>query len=99
MDTKVVEVLGDQSGNVIGVKLVDGKIIEGDLVLCAAGVLPATRFLAESGIERDVMGGIICDPFLKTSVPDIYAAGDIASYPYWYSGRRLRLEHWGTAQD
>lgn len=44
-------------------------------------------------------GGIVCDPFLKTSAADVYAAGDIASYPYWVTGGSLRTEHWNTALD
>ena len=63
------------------------------------GVHPNTEFLKGSGIQLATDGGVICDPFLQTSVKDIYAAGDIASYPYWPTGGRVRTEHWVTALD
>ena len=44
-------------------------------------------------------GGISCNPFLQTSDKDIFAAGDIASYPYWVDGQRVRTEHWNVALD
>ena len=44
-------------------------------------------------------GGLECDPFLQTSDADIFAAGDIASYPYWVNGQRMRTEHWNVALD
>lgn len=55
--------------------------------MVGAGVLPATRFLQGSGIQLDQWGAVVCDPFLQTSVKDVYAAGDIASYPYWITGK------------
>jgi apoptosis-inducing factor 3 len=47
----------------------------------------------------DQWGGIVCDPFLQTSVKDVFAAGDVASYPYWATGKRMRVEHYMTAMD
>lgn len=41
--------------------------------------------------------GIKTDAFLKTSQKDVYAAGDVASYPYWYTGQQIRIEHWNEA--
>lgn len=73
--------------------------MEADLLVVGAGVRPATEFLKDSGIEMDKMGGVVCDPFLNTSDKDIYAAGDIASYPYWPTGGRCRTEHWIAALD
>jgi NADPH-dependent 2,4-dienoyl-CoA reductase/sulfur reductase-like enzyme len=61
------------------------------------GVRPATGFLKDSGIELNSDGGVICDPFLQTSVKDVFAAGDIASHPYWPTGKRIRTEHWITS--
>lgn len=44
-------------------------------------------------------GGLVCDPFLQTSQKDIYAAGDVAEYPFWQTGKRVRVEHWINALD
>jgi 3-phenylpropionate/trans-cinnamate dioxygenase ferredoxin reductase subunit len=53
----------------------------------------------ETGIKVDEQGAIVCDPFLQSSVKDIYAAGDVCSFPYWYTGKRTRVEHWINALD
>ena len=44
-------------------------------------------------------GGLTCNPFLQTSDSDVFAAGDIVSYPYWVDGKRMRTEHWNVALD
>ena len=98
MGRKFTEIKG-ADGKATSVVLDDGTEIEADLVLLGLGVLPATKFLQGSGIELDQMGGIVCDPFLQTSVKDVYAAGDAASYPYWATGRRIRVEHYMTSMD
>ncbi|MEY8427283.1 FAD-dependent oxidoreductase [Lachnospiraceae bacterium 46-15] len=55
----------------------DSGILPADLVILAIGVRPATGFLADSGIEM-VKGTILVDENMKTSLPDVYAAGDCA---------------------
>ena len=67
MGHKVTEIKGEGE-NATSVILDDGTEIEADLILVGAGVLPATKFLEGSGIQVDQWGGIICDPFLQTSV-------------------------------
>lgn len=37
------------------------------------------------------------NPFLRTSDKDIYAAGDIAKFPYWVTGEKIRVEHWNNS--
>ena len=98
MSRKFTEIKGSD-GKASAVVLDDGTEIEADLVLLGIGVLPSTKFLQGSGIELDQSGGIICDPFLQTSAKDVFAAGDVASYPYWVTGRRMRVEHYMTAMD
>lgn len=44
-------------------------------------------------------GGVVCDPFMRTNNHDVFAAGDIAEYPYWPTGERIRTEHWSVALD
>lgn len=76
---------GNQAKSVV---LDDGTELSSDLILVGAGVLPATKFLEGTGIKLDKMGAIVTDPFLQSSVKDIYAAGDIVSYPYWLTGEQ-----------
>lgn len=49
------------------------------------------------GLRIASNGGIETDVFLKTSRPDVYAAGDCASYPYWVTGESVRVEHHNEA--
>ncbi|MGB8817773.1 MAG: FAD-dependent oxidoreductase [Rhizobiaceae bacterium] len=88
----------DGLGNAIAVKLKDGSSIEGDLVLVGIGAVPVTDLAEHAGIAID--NGIAVDDLLRTSDPDIYAAGDCVSFPLpVYGGRRVRLESWRSAQD
>jgi NADPH-dependent 2,4-dienoyl-CoA reductase/sulfur reductase-like enzyme len=95
---KVVEIKGDGT-NAKSVLLDDGTELEADLIVVGAGVFPATKFLQGSGINLDARGGVICDPYLQTSAKDVFAAGDIASYPYWLTGKNQRIEHYVVAMD
>ena len=95
----VAQIIGDSAGNVKGIKLASGKVIDADLVVMGSGVTPNTEFLASSGIKIQADGGLECNPFLQTTDKDIFAAGDIVSYPYWVNGKRLRTEHWNVALD
>lgn len=68
-------------------------------MVLGAGVTPATQFLPTSApIARARDGSIVVDPFLQAG-HDIYAAGDVANFPYWLTGDRLRVEHWNNAID
>lgn len=101
MKNKVAEILKDKDGNVESVKLEDGTIIEADCVIVGAGVSPATKFLerTDNGIKVDARGAVVCDPFLQTSNKDIFAAGDVASFPFWMTGKQVRIEHWVNALE
>lgn len=78
------------------VVLDDNSIEPADVVLLAVGVKPDVRLAESAGIETK--GGVLVNEYLETSVPRIYAAGDIARYPDPYSGRPVRIEHWVVAQ-
>jgi 3-phenylpropionate/trans-cinnamate dioxygenase ferredoxin reductase subunit len=80
------------------VHMVDGNMIGADLVLIGIGATPNTELAARAGLTID--NGIAVDEFLRTSAPDIYAAGDCCSFPLAiYGGRRVRLESWRNAQE
>jgi NADPH-dependent 2,4-dienoyl-CoA reductase/sulfur reductase-like enzyme/nitrite reductase/ring-hydroxylating ferredoxin subunit len=72
----------------------DGRRVDADVVIVGAGVAPRTALAAAAGMAVD--DGILVDPQLQTSIPDHYAAGDVARYPH--AGERVRVEHWVHAQ-
>lgn len=65
-----------EAGTPLKVKLSNGKTVEADLVISAAGVRPAIGFLKDSGIT--CLLGVLTDAHLQTNVPSIFAAGDCA---------------------
>ncbi len=78
-----------------------GASIEADFVVLGVGVTPNVRLAESAGIacaSEDQGGGVLVDSFLSTSIPGIFAVGDIASYPDARSGKRIRVEHWVHAQ-
>ncbi|MEV7426547.1 FAD-dependent oxidoreductase [Streptomyces sp. NPDC091212] len=80
----------ESDGRVDGVRLADGTLLETDLVLVAIGSTPAVDWLRDSGLALD--NGVSCDAYCRAA-PDVYAAGDVASWPNARYGRRMRLEH------
>lgn len=77
------------------VKLEDGTELPADLVVFGIGVKPNTDLAETAGIELD--RGIAVDRYLRTSVPDIYAAGDVARFPDAQTGEQIRVEHFVVA--
>jgi len=77
------------------VTLDDGTVIPAELVVMGVGVRPLTALAEAAGLAVDK--GVVVDEFLRTSAPDIYAAGDIARYPV--PGGSQRIEHWVVAQQ
>jgi 3-phenylpropionate/trans-cinnamate dioxygenase ferredoxin reductase subunit len=94
MNERAAAFLG--SGSVEAVELASGARVEGDLVVVGVGALPRTHLAAAAGLDVDA--GIVVDEYLETSVPGIYAAGDVAAawHPDYES--RLRLQHWDNAR-
>ncbi|QSE84841.1 NAD(P)/FAD-dependent oxidoreductase [Rhodococcus koreensis] len=91
----VEAVLGD--GRVEAVRLSDGSTVEADLVVVGIGADPATDWLTSSGITLD--RGIVCDENLATSLPGVYAAGDVARWHNPLFDTAMRLEHWTSAAE
>jgi len=72
-----------------------GKKIESDMVIVGIGIAPYLDLARNAGLQT--ADGIIVDEYLKTSLPDIYAAGDNAFFPYRELGKQARIEHWDNA--
>lgn len=81
---------GGETDGGVSITLDDGTEIAADAAVIGVGVIPRTGLAEAAGIEVD--NGIVVDDHLRTSAPDVYAAGDVASYPDALLGRR-RVEH------
>jgi 3-phenylpropionate/trans-cinnamate dioxygenase ferredoxin reductase component len=80
------------------VHLADGRVLAADSIIAGIGAAPDVTLAAEAGLTID--NGIACNEHMQTSDPDIYAAGDCASYINQKLGhRRMRLEAWRSAQE
>jgi len=71
-----------------------GQHVHGDLVVVGIGITPNTSLAKAAGLKTG--NGIVVDDFLRTSHPDVYAAGDVAFFPEQVLGPR-RIEHWDNA--
>ncbi len=93
-DVGVAEVRGGD--HVETVTLTDGSEVSADLVVVGIGSKPATEWLDGSGIEVD--NGVICDSAGRSSAPNVWALGDVAS---WRDpkGHQVRVEHWSNVAE
>jgi 3-phenylpropionate/trans-cinnamate dioxygenase ferredoxin reductase component len=74
-----------------------GLELDCDFAVIGAGVQPDVTLARQAGLELGEAGGVRCSASLETSVPGIYAAGDICEWDSPILGRPLRLEHWDVA--
>ena len=94
--TKPESLEGD--GKVERVRLDNGETVPVDLVVMGVGIRLNTELARDAGLELGSQGAVVVDEVLRTSDPNIYAAGDIAAWPDRTFGKRLRVEHWDVAR-
>ncbi|MFD7168551.1 NAD(P)/FAD-dependent oxidoreductase [Streptomyces violascens] len=96
---RLTEIVG-QDGMVLAARTDDGEEHPAHDVLAAIGAAPRTSLAENAGLamaDRAHGGGIAVDASLRTSDPDIFAAGDVAAVHHPLLGTRLRVEHWANA--
>jgi 3-phenylpropionate/trans-cinnamate dioxygenase ferredoxin reductase subunit len=93
LSTQVESIVGTVAAQ--GIRTTDGAVVEGDLVVVGVGVSPRDELAREAGLT--VENGIVVDEFLRTSAPDVFAAGDVAATWNPMYNKRIRMEHWANA--
>ncbi|MFJ1969432.1 NAD(P)/FAD-dependent oxidoreductase [Streptomyces sp. NPDC087903] len=88
--------LTGEGGRVAGVRLGTGEVLPADVVVVAIGAVPATDWLADSGLDLD--NGVVCDSRCRAA-EGIYAVGDVARWQHEHLGRLLRLENRTNATE
>lgn len=93
LSTQIEAIVGNDAAQ--GVRTTDGLVIEGDLVVVGVGVSPRDELARDAGLTLE--NGIAVDEFLRTSAPDVFAAGDVAATWNPMYNKRIRMEHWANA--
>jgi len=75
--------------------LLDDETIPADLVVAGIGVTPDVDLARAAGLAVD--NGVVVDEHLRSSAPDVWAAGDVANAYHPFAGRHVRVEHWANA--
>lgn len=97
LDSFASEVIGTETGAATGLRLSDGREIEGDTIIVAAGVMPNSELAEDAGLETG--DGVIVNSHLLTSDPSISALGDCCRFPEPVLKAPTRLESVQAATD
>jgi NADPH-dependent 2,4-dienoyl-CoA reductase/sulfur reductase-like enzyme len=81
----------ERTGETLILRTKAGAEIRGDGVIAGLGITPNVELAEDAGLAVD--NGIVVDEFLRTTIPDVFAAGDVANFRNPSLGRRLRVEH------
>jgi NADPH-dependent 2,4-dienoyl-CoA reductase/sulfur reductase-like enzyme len=90
------KVTGMQGEGKVSAVSTEGGTVDCDFACVGIGIRPNVELAQNAGLL--VENGIVVDEYLRTSHPDIYAAGDVINYPDTLFGKRRRVEHWGHAE-
>jgi NAD(P)H-nitrite reductase large subunit len=85
------------NGRAGGVELEDGRQVKAQVVVVATGVVPNVELTRAAGVAVDQ--GVLVDPFMRTNIPDIYAAGDVAEVPDIVTSRPIVSGLWTNAVE
>jgi 3-phenylpropionate/trans-cinnamate dioxygenase ferredoxin reductase component len=88
---------GGIGGRLTHVVLSDGTELAADIAIVGVGIRPATELAESGGLTID--NGVVTDASLRTSDPDVYACGDVASWRSNLVGAHIRVEHWENAKE
>lgn len=96
LDAAVTRIQGDDD-RVSMVELASGELLAVDLVVIGIGIIPNTELAEGAGAQSS--DGLLVDEFGRTTLANVWAAGDVTNHPNPILGRRVRLESWQNAQN
>ncbi len=92
----IAEFLGED-GRLVGARTASGREVAADLAIVGVGVVVSTAYLAGSSVELDPRGAVVVDERFQTSVPGVYAVGDVARFHDPIFGHSRVIQHWTNA--
>lgn len=96
-------ILGDgvkefhHKGEIIQIELTSGNVVETDMVILSIGVRPNSELAKQAGIALNKKGGVLVDDYLQTSIPNIYAVGDVIEVTHYITKDKTMIPLAGPA--